>query len=179
MSGVELNLNKAIEAASATTGNLSLGDEDLKALRIAPMLVGMFVSMASPSGFIGTAKEAGAVASMLNEAAGSAPAGSLLAKIFAGGASGNDHESVYKMMRDAKGPDELKGVLLGAIKQAGTVIGKGSAEESGAYKQMLVSAATKVAEASKEGGFLGFGGVKVNDAEQAAIAEIKSALGVM
>jgi hypothetical protein len=34
-----------------------------------------------------------------------------------------------------------------------------------------------VAEASKEGGFLGFGGVQVSEAEKATLAEIAAALG--
>jgi hypothetical protein len=34
-----------------------------------------------------------------------------------------------------------------------------------------------VTEASKEGGFLGFGGVQVSDAEKATLAQIASALG--
>jgi hypothetical protein len=37
--------------------------------------------------------------------------------------------------------------------------------------------AEKVAEASTEGGFLGFGGVRVTDAEKASIAEVAQALG--
>jgi len=35
-----------------------------------------------------------------------------------------------------------------------------------------------VAEASTEGGFLGFGGVRVSDAEKATLAEISGALGL-
>jgi hypothetical protein len=34
-----------------------------------------------------------------------------------------------------------------------------------------------VADASTEGGFLGFGGVKVSEAEKATLAEIAAALG--
>jgi len=33
-----------------------------------------------------------------------------------------------------------------------------------------------VAEASKEGGFLGFGGIRVSDAEKATLADINKAL---
>ena len=36
----------------------------------------------------------------------------------------------------------------------------------------------KAAEASKEGGFLGFGGVRVSDKEQAFITEVRKILGV-
>jgi hypothetical protein len=35
-----------------------------------------------------------------------------------------------------------------------------------------------VAEAAKEGGFLGFGGAQVSDKEAAAIKELSTALGV-
>jgi hypothetical protein len=35
-----------------------------------------------------------------------------------------------------------------------------------------------VAEAAPEGGFLGFGGVRVSDAEKATLAEISGALGL-
>ena len=36
----------------------------------------------------------------------------------------------------------------------------------------------EVAEAAKEGGFLGIGGVRVSEAEQAALREISDALGL-
>lgn len=55
---------------------------------------------------------------------------------------------------------------------------KASPAEADAYKAMLVGVAQKAAEASKEGGFLGFGGVRVSDKEQAFIAEVKRTLGV-
>jgi hypothetical protein len=38
--------------------------------------------------------------------------------------------------------------------------------------------AEKVAEASTEGGFLGFGGIRVTDAEKASIVEVAKALGM-
>ena len=43
---------------------------------------------------------------------------------------------------------------------------------------MLVSVAEQAANASKEGGFLGFGGVRVSDKEQAFITEVKTATAV-
>ncbi len=45
-----------------------------------------------------------------------------------------------------------------------------------AFKAWLEDLARRVAEASKEGGFLGFGGVQVSDAEKATLAEISAAL---
>ena len=45
-----------------------------------------------------------------------------------------------------------------------------------AFKAWLEDMARRVAEASKEGGFLGFGGVQVSDAERATLAELSAAL---
>ena len=49
--------------------------------------------------------------------------------------------------------------------------------EAKAFKDWLNQIANLVAEAGVEGGFLGFGGVKVSDAERATLAEISTALG--
>ena len=45
-----------------------------------------------------------------------------------------------------------------------------------AYKAWLLQISQSVAEAAEEGGFLGFGGVPVSDAEKATLAEISTAL---
>ncbi len=46
------------------------------------------------------------------------------------------------------------------------------------FRGMMVAVAEGVANASKEGGFLGFGGVRVSEAEQSVLAQIKAELGV-
>jgi hypothetical protein len=172
------NVNKAVEvAASAVAGNAAFTADELKTLRLGPLLVGMLISSSAPSGLIGSAREAGAVMATLTEAAGKAPAG-LIKTLFGGGMQDGDQSSLLDMMKAAKSPEELKTNLLTAIGNAGKIAGKGSAAEADGYKHMLASIAHKVAEATKEGGFLGIGGVAVNDAEKAAIASIEQALGV-
>ena len=47
-----------------------------------------------------------------------------------------------------------------------------------AYKTWLAGIAKAVAEAAPEGGFLGFGGTQVSDAEKATVGDIATALGV-
>jgi hypothetical protein len=46
-----------------------------------------------------------------------------------------------------------------------------------AFKAWLNGISQKVAAASKEGGFLGIGGVQVSDAEKATLGDIAKALG--
>lgn len=47
-----------------------------------------------------------------------------------------------------------------------------------AYKQMLMQVAERAANAAKEGGFLGFGGVKVSEAEQTFLNELSRMLKI-
>jgi len=44
-------------------------------------------------------------------------------------------------------------------------------------RSLIIDVATKVAESTKEGGFLGIGGTRVSDAEKATIESIKAAIG--
>ena len=50
--------------------------------------------------------------------------------------------------------------------------------DAAAFKAWLRGISQKVAEASKEGSFLGVGGVQVSDAEKATLADISNALGI-
>ena len=56
---------------------------------------------------------------------------------------------------------------------------KATAVEAAGYKRWLYQIATAVAEAGKEDqGFLGMGGVQVNDAERAVLDDIAGVLGI-
>lgn len=55
---------------------------------------------------------------------------------------------------------------------------KATAEEATAYKAMLMNVATAAANASKEGGFLGFGGERVGPGEKTYLDELKGILNV-
>ena len=49
-------------------------------------------------------------------------------------------------------------------------------DDAPAFRSWLKSIAQDAAEAAREGGFLGFGGEKVSEAEKATLAEIEQAL---
>ena len=57
------------------------------------------------------------------------------------------------------------------------IVDQKAPSDAAAYKDWLLQIANSVAEASKEGGFLGFGGVHVSDAEKATLSEIAATLG--
>lgn len=59
-----------------------------------------------------------------------------------------------------------------------TVEAKATADEAGAYKRFVATVAEAVANANREGGFVGIGGKPVSANEQAALDEIRSTLGL-
>ncbi len=149
--------------------------ESWKVISAAPVLSGLFVSLADASGPIGLAKEAMAVG-----------------RAITGSVSGNAPEIVKSLAETLKSdggrpqlPDVPKGdraqmqaAIVDAIKTAVTAVETKSPAEVAAFKAWLVSVAAKVAHASREGGFLGFGGTLVSEEEQEALSHLARTLGV-
>jgi hypothetical protein len=73
-------------------------------------------------------------------------------------------------------PAEIKANCIETLRQAGAVLDAKAPGDAAAFKGWLREISQHVAEASKEGGFLGIGGVPVSEAEKATLTEISSAL---
>jgi hypothetical protein len=67
---------------------------------------------------------------------------------------------------------------LEILKQAAGIVSANAPGDAAAFKAWLQHISQAVAEAATEGGFLGFGGVRVSDAEKATLAHIAESLGV-
>jgi hypothetical protein len=75
-------------------------------------------------------------------------------------------------------PEQLREKGLRRVREAVDLLEqKATPEEVEEYKKFILDLADTVAHAKKEGGVLGIGGKPVSDQEQAAIDEIKAALG--
>jgi len=73
--------------------------------------------------------------------------------------------------------EEFRAAAVGTISEAkATLAAKADEDEVAAYREFILAAAQRVAEADKSGGFLGIGGERVTAAESAAIEEIRGAL---
>lgn len=155
--------------------------EEWNLLRLAPALISGGMSAADPSGIFSSIKEATAGASGMNEALKANGALELFASL-AGDHSIPGMPDPKSMLGEGPREQQLqnfKSAVLQRVKSAVDLVAtKASPEEAGAYRQMLVNVAQKAAEASKEGGFLGFGGVRVSDKEQAFITEVKKTVGL-
>ena len=76
-----------------------------------------------------------------------------------------------KLWRDEIAVDKSR-LAINLLKQ------KGSPEDVTAYRDFLLTLGDKVANAAKEGGFLGFGGERVSEHERSLLAELTQAIGV-
>lgn len=150
--------------------------EEWKTLLQAPILVGFAVVAASPSGPVGFVKEMSAVAGSLIDGEQSAAPDSLLGAVISEIKA--DPRALIAEPHERPSIAEAKTKTLENIHQVVQLLAaKAGPEEADAYKRWLLSVGHKVAEAGKEGGFLGFGGVQVSENETAVLNEIAGALG--
>ena len=147
--------------------------EDWKAIMGGPVAAGLYITLSDPSGPLGITKEAMAVGkSITDSAAAGAPE---IVQAIA--------ESVKQFGGRPEFPDvpktdpaQMKVALLGAVQNAIAAVAEKSPTESDAFRAWLLTVASKVAHASKEGGFLGFGGTEVSADEQEGLNELARAL---
>jgi hypothetical protein len=142
-------------------------------------MAGFAVSAADPSGLWGMLKESFASGRTLLEAKSTAADNALVKSIIADLDSSegrsNAQAFVKQRLQGAKA-DDLKQRAIEAVRAAAALVEQKTPLEATAYKSWLLKIASSVAEASKEGGFLGFGGIPVSDAERATLAELTAAL---
>jgi hypothetical protein len=155
--------------------------DEWKTLIQSPLVVGLAVSAADPSGLFGMLKESMASASALLKAKAD-PGADALVKAVAGDFETSEGRTAaqegIKATFSAAKPAEIKAKAIDELKSVSAVLAAKAPADASAYKAWLVGVANSVAEAASEGGFLGFGGVQVSDAEKATIADIAAALGV-
>lgn len=154
--------------------------DEWKKLLESPLLAGFAVSAGDPSGFIGTLREGLANAKALAEA--KARGGGDLIQAVADDlmtpeGRTNARDGVKALIQGAEISD-IKGLALGELGSVAGILDAKAPADAGVFKAWLANIAKLVAEAGTEGGFLGFGGVKVSDAEKATLEEIAKTLGV-
>ncbi len=165
-------------------------EEETELLMCAPQLVGVAVTSIGSSGVLGSVKEAMASIRALMDGVKSYPDNALVASISP---SMQDADAAKKMAKDqkdmvvrriqaneVKGSEQLADLMIDDLCKINDILAeKESPEVAAEYKMWLREIAVKVAEAAKEGGFLGFGGTLVSDGEQALLDRISANLNLM
>ncbi|WP_330082510.1 hypothetical protein [Methylocystis iwaonis] len=146
----------------------------------APLLAGFAISAADPNGFIGALKEGMASAEALSAAKTDGGADELIQSVvddlFTPEGRTSAREGVRKIIQGA-GLDDIKIRALEELRSTAKILDATAPLEARPFKNWLSHIARLVAEASAEGGFLGFGGEQVSASERATLTEIASALG--
>jgi hypothetical protein len=158
----------------------SFSPEEWAAVRDLPHLVGFAALVAGSSG-LGTLKESMAIAKSMIE--GQASDQPLVRELTNRAEMQDAQKSVRATLGspDAKidSPARLRGLALERVTAGmATIDAKGSPDESSALRQWLYGLADKVTKAAKEGGFLGFGGTRVSEDEQAFLSDLRKALHI-
>ncbi len=144
------------------------------------MLVGIAVSAADPNGLWGALKEAASGSSALIAAKSNAGSNELIKAVasdFETPQVRSDVQKVLKQCFAGAHPADCVQRSLAQLREVSKILDTKAPADAAAFKAWLRSIGQSVAEAASEGSFLGFGGVRVSDAEKATLDDIAEALG--
>lgn len=147
--------------------------EEWSVLVRAPLLAGMSLTLADPGGPIEAAKEALATMRVMTDAGSQAE---LLLAVS------QEAKTMLEARKNPIGDFELDASRAGdhILEELGRVDrilrAKATTEEAAEFRVWLGRAAQAAADAAKEGGFLGFGAVKVSEGEQKMLDQLGAAL---
>ena len=168
---------------------LNLTNDELQLLAALPQSIGSAVAFAGRSGLFGTGKEMFASGQALMAGVKDYPGNELIQAIVPDPKAADKSAELEqaRKTRDwamarmkAKGitsAEKLTAQTLEDAREAAQLLdSKVDATQAAQYREWALSVAEKVAMASTEGGFLGFGGTRLSDPEKALIEQIKTAL---
>jgi hypothetical protein len=176
-SGNPATAEEKLKMANKTT----FTPDEWKKILESVMLSGMAVTAADPSGLIGLLKEGMAAGRSLLAVKSDPNANELVRAVAADFSTSEGRTSVREelkeTLRDSKAGDVSRKSIAALHEVAALLDSKAPADAAG-FKTWLQHIAAGAAEAANEGGFMGFGGVRVSEAEKATLAELSSALGI-
>ncbi len=163
------------------TDRQSFTSEEWAALREAPALIALAVTIAGSSGLFGTIAETfGATSAMVE---GMKSDSALVRAICTREELLAAQEGMKAKLQDVKAGDlataqnRIRMAALGSLHRALDILAaRALPEDLAAYRALIHDIGQKVAHAATEGGFLGFGGERVSEGELTMLAAIRNAL---
>jgi hypothetical protein len=148
--------------------------EEWLRLERAPLVAGMAIAIADPSGPIEEYKELGATTKTVLEAAGGQS--ELVDAVAKDIAELADQRQDPLQEIEPQGPVTAEQVVdeLKAVNQLLT--DKASPEDAAAFRELLLTAAQRAAEVAKEGGFMGIHATRVSEGEQRMLDKLDEVL---
>jgi hypothetical protein len=159
----------------------SFTKEEWTLLLKSPMIAGMAITAADPSGLWGLLKESFAGGAALTKAATDPGANALVKAVVTDFSSSDGRSAARDGLKAEFTGDQLKDIKtksIDSLRQVSALLAAKAPGDAVAFKGWLRTVSQQTAEAAAEGGGLFGGGVQVSDAEKATLAEISNALGV-
>jgi len=153
--------------------------DEWKTLLESVMAPGLAITAAEPSGLWGLLQESFASGNMLAKTKMDTTSNPLIRAVvddFATSEGRTVARDGLKENLSGKKPAEVKAACIEILNRVDPILSAKAPSDAAAFKNWLREISQSVAEASKEGGFLGIGGVAVSESERATLAEISSAL---
>ncbi len=154
-------------------------DEEWTSVVQSPMLAGLAVTAADPSGLWSTIKESSGIARTLFEAKSGRDSDSLpviISATFEQAEGRRLAQDEIKALFKGRKPAEISTIAVTRLGEIRALVESKAPEQANSFKEFVRATAQRVAEAGTEGGFLGFGGVTVSDAEKKTLDDIDRVL---
>ena len=188
---LDLAATKVSEIVAERNGKSQMtysDDEQILLLTMLPSEIGSAVAFSEKSGLIGTAKEMMASAKSAVANAADYPDNALIQSVMPNLDDRSAALDKAKELRErqierlkAEGITSREEMIEKAVSDAEAVSAllatTADASEAAEYKSWVLSIGQAVANAAKEGGFLGFGGEQVSDGKEAILPRITAAPG--
>lgn len=170
--------------------SLNYTEEELNLLASTPQLIGSAMAFVGNSGLFGTGKEMFVNAQSVMAGIKDYPNNALIQAVLPN-PQADSAEAMEKMKKvrewsvarlkakNIKSAEEFRDAALADVKAVSDLLAaKSSPQEAEEYKHWSMSIAEKVAMATTEGGFLGFGGERLSANEKELLSQFEGALGV-
>jgi hypothetical protein len=157
----------------------SFTPEEWSQIASSAMVSGMAVTASDPSGLFGLLKEGMAGGLAILEARQDPQANELVKAVSNDFATPETREAIRNRLHNEFKVNhiaEIKPKALEELRAVATLLDTKAPADAAAFKSWLRDIGQKTAQAANEGGFLGFGGVPVSEAEKATLADIATAL---
>ncbi len=162
-------------------GKADFTPDEWQALLGSPLVVGVAILAADPGSIFGMLKESMASARALVAASKDPSVDALIKAVATDFETSEGRRLAQQAVTEAVGgdkPADIRPRAVETLKRVSAILDAKAPADSLAFRTWLAGVAKTAAEAASEGGFLGFGGVQVSDAEKATLADIAGALGV-
>ena len=160
------------------TTKIDYSPQEWKSLLVAPFFASMLVVISDMN--MGFFKELAALGQAVTLSATHSK-NELIRDIAADLSKKETQETIKPEMEKVQGqkdPQVLKQNFMDVLLGAADLVSARSDEDGAAYRQWLLYLAQQTAEGAKEGGFLGFGAVRVSEKEKAMLTELAQGLGL-